>query len=83
LISKEAELKAKISICTFAATLSTIGWAQAQAASGDGVPVTPDNFVRAESDLYLEAIVKDAGFGKFFHNREPTPIDKQNVSNHR
>src|SRR5271163_362474 len=33
--------------------------------------VTPDNFVRAESDLYFGNIVKDGGFGKFLHRREP------------
>lgn len=44
------------------------------------VPVTVENFVRAESDTYFAATVKgfDA-FGKFGHNREPTPIDKQTV----
>jgi hypothetical protein len=43
------------------------------------IPVSADNFVRAESDLYFGSIVKDGGFGKFFHNREPTPIDHQLV----
>src|SRR5271168_2482913 len=41
--------------------------------------VTPDNFVRAESDLYFSGVVKDDGFGKFMHRREPTPIAKQTV----
>ena len=43
------------------------------------IPVTADNFVRAETDLYFGNAVKDGGFGKFMHNREPTPIDKQLV----
>jgi hypothetical protein len=44
------------------------------------VPVTVDNFIRAESDLYFGAIaLKEGGFGKFFHNREVSPIDRQNV----
>jgi len=43
------------------------------------VPVTADNFTRAETDLYFGNAVKDGGFGKFFHIREPTPIDKQTV----
>lgn len=42
-------------------------------------PVTIDNFVRAESDLYFSNIVKDGGFGKFFHRREPASIDNQTV----
>ena len=41
--------------------------------------VSPDNFPRAESDLYFANAVKDGGFGKFFHNRELTPIDHQLV----
>ncbi|MCJ9723893.1 DUF1254 domain-containing protein [Agrobacterium sp. SHOUNA12C] len=41
--------------------------------------VTVDNFVRAESDLYFSNIVKDGGFGKFFHRREPATIENQTV----
>lgn len=50
------------------------------AEKADAVPVTVGNFVRAESDTYFDATVKgfDA-FGKFGHNRQPTPIDKQTV----
>ncbi len=43
------------------------------------VSVTADNFIRAESDLYLGNIVKDGGFGKFLHRREPASIDNQTV----
>lgn len=43
------------------------------------VPVTADNFVRAETDMYFGGVVKDRGFGRFHHNREPTPMDKQTV----
>ena len=44
------------------------------------VPVTVDNFGRAESDLYFGNGVKDAGgIGKLFHHREPMAIDKQGV----
>src|SRR5215467_11334147 len=43
------------------------------------VPVTADNFNRAESDMYFGNTVKDGGFGKFTHKREVTPIDKQLV----
>jgi hypothetical protein len=42
------------------------------------VPVTIDNFARAESDLYFGNAVKEAGgVGKFFHNRTPTEIGKR------
>src|SRR3954468_3196846 len=43
------------------------------------VPVSPDNFARAESDLYFGNIAEDDGFGKFFYLRELTPIDHQLV----
>ena len=43
------------------------------------VPVTPDNFVRAESDRYFGNLVKEGGFGKLFHRREPAAIDNQTV----
>ncbi len=41
--------------------------------------VSPDNFIRAESDLYFANVVNEGGFGKFFHIRELTPIDHQLV----
>ena len=43
------------------------------------VPVTVDNFIRAESDLYFSGAVKLGGFSKFHHNRELTPLDRQTV----
>src|SRR5271156_6440305 len=58
--------------------LWALGGAHA-AADGRPILVTPDNFVRAESDLYFSGVVKDGGFGKFMHRREPTPIAKQTV----
>ena len=45
----------------------------------DCVPVTPQNFPRAETDLYFSNFVKDGALGKFVHNRTPTPIDNQKV----
>jgi hypothetical protein len=44
-------------------------------------PVTVNNFVRAESDLYMAGILKDGGgaMGRFNHVREVAPIDRQNV----
>jgi hypothetical protein len=51
----------------------------AQTPVGNVVPVTVDNFIRAESDLYMRNIVKDGGFGKLLHRREPATIDNQTV----
>ena len=43
------------------------------------VRVTADNFVRAESHMYFGNAVKQGGFGKFYHYRDPMPIDDQTV----
>lgn len=43
------------------------------------IVVTPDNFIRAESDLYLTAQAADGAFGKFKHTREVAPVDNQLV----
>ena len=43
------------------------------------IPVTADNFNRAESDLYFSESAKMGGFGKLRHNREVMSIDKQAV----
>ena len=48
-------------------------------AQSSAVPVTVDNFARAESDLYMGKNVKEVGLGKFQHIRTPTDIDKQMV----
>ena len=59
-------------------TLGALGGAHAAPADRP-IVVTPDNFPRAESDLFFSGIVKDGGFGKFMHRREPTPLAKQTV----
>ena len=61
-------------ICAAAVFASTAAVAQ------NAVPVTVDNFKRAETDHYLAMNVKDAGgLGKLHHSREPADIDKQTV----
>jgi hypothetical protein len=51
-----------------------------QAMAQTAVPVTVDNFVRAESDTYIGSFVKESGgLGKAFHHREPASIDNQTV----
>jgi hypothetical protein len=47
----------------------------AQAPTGDAIPVTPDNFNRAETDLVMGSVVKDGGFGKYVHHRDLYPVD--------
>ena len=43
------------------------------------MPVTADNFIRAESDTVFTGLVAQGGFGKFFHNRQLTAIDNHVV----
>src|SRR5262245_47229252 len=47
--------------------------------AADRVPVTVDNFIRAESDLYIGNVIKDGALGKLAHRREPASIEKQTV----
>lgn len=53
--------------------------AQAQTPQPKPTLVNVENFARAESDLYFAGIVRNGGFGKFDHTREPAPLDKQTV----
>ncbi|WP_084166788.1 DUF1254 domain-containing protein [Paraburkholderia caledonica] len=77
--------KATIKVITFisACVTATLAVAQSTPASSPSaahvIPVTPDNFARAESDMYFSGVVKMDGFGKFNHTREPAPIDNQTV----
>jgi hypothetical protein len=41
--------------------------------------VTVENFIRAESDMYFGHVVKDGGFGRFIHRREPVASDNQPI----
>ena len=43
------------------------------------VTVTLDNFIRAETDVYLRKSVEDGGLGKLRHRRNLADIDKQDV----
>jgi len=46
---------------------------------GEQVPVTEDNFNRAESHMYFKNSIKGGGSGKFHHVRDVLPIDNQTV----
>lgn len=63
------------------ATLIVSGTALAQAASPapKPIPVTAENFVRAESNRYLSAVVREGGFARLIHNRSLAPIEQQSV----
>jgi hypothetical protein len=51
----------------------------AHSSTGKAVPVTVDNFTRAESHRFFGNVVKAGGFGKIRHQRELAPIDRQPI----
>jgi hypothetical protein len=70
----------RLTVIVLTLALAGAGAAHAQTALSDTVPVTADNFTRAETDTYFAKIVKQAGgVGKFSHRREIEPIDDQIV----
>jgi hypothetical protein len=66
-------------VCALILTISAPA-ARGQSPSGGSIPVTVENFIRAESDLYISTVaLKENGFGKFEHHRELSPIDAQTI----
>jgi hypothetical protein len=77
-------MKTKLTICAAVAGLAAISTAQtqtsAQQQTGNSVAVTVENFIRAESDLYMSVVaLKEGGFGKFEHHREVSPVESQTI----
>ncbi len=72
-------MKAKLVISALAMAIAAVGDARAQSQATAPIPVTVDNFVRAESDLYATNLEKQGGLGKLEHRREPASIDHQTV----
>jgi hypothetical protein len=70
-------VRTRLAIAILAIALTALAGVPAKSATGDSVTV--DNFIRAESDWYFGNIVKDGGFGKLIHRREPASIDNQTV----
>jgi hypothetical protein len=59
--------------------IAPVDVSRAQSPSAN-LPVTADNFTRAESETYFANIVKQAGgLGRFLHRREIEPVDRQIV----
>jgi hypothetical protein len=81
----EAMKGIRIELCAglLLAAINGAALAQAQPApqplAGPGIPVTADNFVRAETDKTFASIGKQGGFGKFLHFRTLSPIDNHTV----
>lgn len=66
-----------LAVLVCAASLTTAS-AQPDAARESAVAVTPDNFIRAETDRYFGNIASYA-FGKLRHYRDFVPLDKVTV----
>ncbi|MEO8195610.1 MAG: DUF1214 domain-containing protein [Thermoanaerobaculia bacterium] len=77
-------LRSSLSLLAVAAWLSSPALAQPAVAAPTpaadlGVPVTVDNFVRAETDLHFARTVQSGAFGKLVHARTLAAIAKQVV----
>ena len=77
-------MKSKLTFCALILAPNVIFAVQTksaeQSSAGDAIPVTVDNFTRAESDMYVGAIAKAAGgLGKLKHNRELASVDDHTV----
>src|SRR4029077_7476402 len=64
-------------ICAASLLAATNSVALAQSPSGTAVPVTVDNYNRAQSDAYFGLTIRAGAFGKFVHGRELAPIDRR------
>jgi hypothetical protein len=53
--------------------------ASAQTSASQTVPVTIENYNRAQTDVYFAGVVKNGGFGKFRHGRELAPPAQQGI----
>jgi hypothetical protein len=83
-LSSQPEEKAlKRALATLCLASGMLGETNSQAAetppAGAAIPVTVDNFIRAESDLYVRSLARQGGLGKLLHRREPASIEHQTV----
>jgi hypothetical protein len=82
---REAVKNLRLQICAglLLATIFNAALAQAQPApqapTGAAIPVTVDNFIRAETDRTFASNVKQGAFGKFEHLRELAKLTDQRV----
>jgi hypothetical protein len=53
--------------------------ASAQTSTSANQPVTIETYNRAQTDIYFAGVVKNGGFGKFRHGREPAPVAPQGI----
>src|SRR6266403_506063 len=72
---KKSNMKvlAALSLAVINSTLS------AQTPASQGVPVTIDNYNRAQTDVNFAGVVKNGGFGKFRHGRDLAPPAQKGI----
>jgi len=69
-----------ISSVTLSCAIVILAAVMAPAQAAQPVKVTPQTYIRAETDRQFGEGVKMAGgVNRLFHFRSPTPLDKQNV----
>src|SRR6516162_6671946 len=66
-------------ICAGLTLAATSAVAPAQSPSGNAIPVTVDNYNRAQSDVYFGHTVKAGAFGTFRHGVELAPIVSRGI----
>src|SRR6266850_6562972 len=66
-------------ICAASLLAATSSVAPAQSPSGIAVPVTADNYNRAQTDVYFGQTVKAGAFGKLRLGRELAPITNRGI----
>lgn len=65
--------RSKATFAAFGVLLSSVCFA------AEKVPVTVDNFPRAETDMTIASYAKEGAFGRFMHSRTPPSIDDQKI----
>jgi hypothetical protein len=71
--------KTLASTCAAISLIAPSALAWAQTASGPTIPVTVENYDRAQSDTYFAGLAKSGGFGTFQHGRELARPDQRGI----
>src|SRR5215471_18860395 len=66
-------------VCLALSLAAMCAAALAQQSSGTSVPVTVDNYIRAQSDVYFGQTVKAGAFGRFRHGGELAPVASRGI----
>ena len=72
-------MKSHLVMLVLAMTLTTATAAAAPKPVSATVPVTIENFIRAESDMYMAGLAQDGGLGKLAHHREAASVENQTI----